>query len=249
MTPKSISAPPHRILLSPHRQIAYEPPRCRLRHERDRGMGVSQRIRVWFSCLRFAGRFASLSSPCRAGIVFGWRSSYQPPRLRQDLTTAQAACSCASRRHHARHYAQALIAIIVIIGTCARRRAGSAAWRRCGRSGFADANASLSPERERSGRHARRRGGFGSSERRRRGAPLSRRQSHRPRQPVVRALHEHGAAAFRLSRHRLGHGAFVRQLRPARLRPAGRRHRRDGRGAAAAMSASSPASMPRAIRS
>ena len=35
------------------------------------------------------------------------------------------------------------------------------------------------------------------------------------------------------------------QLRPARLRPAGRRHRRDGRGAAAAMSASSPASMLR----
>ena len=34
------------------------------------------------------------------------------------------------------------------------------------------------------------------------------------------------------------------QLRPARLRPAGRRHRRDGRGAAAAMSASSAASTP-----
>ena len=52
----------------------------------------------------------------------------------------------------------------------------------------------------------------------------------RPRQPVVRALHEHGVAAFRLSRHRLGHGELVRNLRPARLRPAGRRHRRDGRG-------------------
>jgi hypothetical protein len=32
---------------------------------------------------------------------------------------------------------------------------------------------------------------------RRRSTPLSRRQSDRPRQPVVRALHEHGAAAYR----------------------------------------------------
>ena len=43
----------------------------------------------------------------------------------------------------------------------------------------------------------------------RRGAPLHRRQSHRPRPPVVRALHEHGAAALRPARHRLGHGALV----------------------------------------
>src|SRR5215813_4428246 len=55
--------------------------------------------------------------------------------------------------------------------------------------------------------------------------PLSRRQSDRARQPVVRALHEHGAGAYRPSRHRLRHGQFVRTLRHARLRPAGRRHR------------------------
>ena len=55
--------------------------------------------------------------------------------------------------------------------------------------------------------------------RRRRGAPLHRRQPHRPRQPVVRAVHEHGPAALRASRHRLGPGAFVRKLRPARSGP------------------------------
>ncbi len=38
---------------------------------------------------------------------------------------------------------------------------------------------------------------------------------------------EHGPAAFRLSRHRLGHGELVREIRPARFRSAGRRHRRD----------------------
>ena len=64
--------------------------------------------------------------------------------------------------------------------------------------------------------------------RRRRGAALYRRQSHRPRQPVVREIHEHGAGAFRSSRHRLGYGALVRELWPARIRPADRRHRRDG---------------------
>ena len=47
-------------------------------------------------------------------------------------------------------------------------------------------------------------------ERGRRSAPLPRRQPDRPRQPVVRALHEHGAAARRSSRHRLGHGELVR---------------------------------------
>ena len=60
-----------------------------------------------------------------------------------------------------------------------------------------------------------------------RGAPLSRRQSDRPRQPVVRALHEHGAAEHRPSRHRLRHGELVRALRHARFRSAGRRHRGD----------------------
>jgi len=33
-----------------------------------------------------------------------------------------------------------------------------------------------------------------------------------PRQPVVRALHEHGASGVRLSRHRLGSGALVCQF-------------------------------------
>ena len=64
-------------------------------------------------------------------------------------------------------------------------------------------------------------------ERRRRSAQVSRRQPDGTRQPVVRALREHGSAAFRLSRHRLGHGEFVRQIRPARFRPAGRRDRGD----------------------
>ena len=41
-------------------------------------------------------------------------------------------------------------------------------------------------------------------------------------------VHEFGAAALRPSRHRLGYGKFVCQLRPPRLLPAGRRHRGDG---------------------
>ena len=36
-----------------------------------------------------------------------------------------------------------------------------------------------------------------------------------------------GSAAFRLSRHRLGHGEFVCEIRPARFRAAGRRDRGD----------------------
>ena len=64
-------------------------------------------------------------------------------------------------------------------------------------------------------------------ERRRRSASLHRRQSDRTSQAVVRAFHEHGAAALRPSDDRLGHGAFVRELRPARVRSAGRRDRGD----------------------
>ena len=110
------------------------------------------------------------------------------------------------------------------------RRAGIAAWRRCRRAAlpmptqrFVDHDSTLTPP---GGMAAP--ASFGSSNVGRRSAPAPRRQPDRPRQPVVRALHEHGAAAFRLSRHRLGHGEFVRAIRPARLRAAGRRHRRDG---------------------
>ncbi len=51
------------------------------------------------------------------------------------------------------------------------------------------------------------------------GAALHRRQSHRPQPAVVRALHEHGADALRSSRHGIGHGALVRELRPAHSGP------------------------------
>ena len=153
--------------------------------------------------------------------------------------------ACASRRASR----QTSLRIIVIIGTRARialraRRGANAGARLRRHPGQHDPSANA-----RRPAAWRKSAASASIERRRRGAPLSRRQSDRPRQPVVRALHEHGAAAHRPSRHRLGHGAFVRELRPARLRAAGRRHRGDGRGAAAAMSASSPASTRRAIRS
>ena len=76
--------------------------------------------------------------------------------------------------------------------------------------GLADANASV-PSGAVLRRHGGMPSGFGSSDLVCRSAPLSRRQSDRSRQPVVRALHEHGAAAHRPSRHRLGHGEFVRE--------------------------------------
>ena len=111
------------------------------------------------------------------------------------------------------------IVIIVIIGISRADRAGSGVLRKCRpgalpipmpacrlarASGVLRHQAALVLRRCRSG------------------ATLPRRQSHRASQPVVRTLHEHGFAAFRFSRHRLGHGCLLRPLRPARFRTSGR---------------------------
>ncbi len=121
-----------------------------------------------------------------------------------------------------------IIARVIIIDDSRALRVGHAGVAQMRAGGFANANASFpsAAASQRNGRIQRVR--FIGC--RRRSAPLHRRQSDRSRQPVVRAVHEHGAAALRSSRHRLRYGEFVRPLRPARLRPAGRRHRRDGTG-------------------
>ena len=141
------------------------------------------------------------------------------PRLQQGLTTAQAVCSCALRR-----FMPGGTSLIVTIGTWSRSRwdAGVAQMRA---GGLADANASLS-HRARFPRRARR--PVSVHRRRRRSAPLHWRQSHRPWQPVVRAVHEHGSAAFRLSGTGSDMASSIRELWPARIRSAGRRHRGDG---------------------
>ena len=132
-------------------------------------------------------------------------SPFQPPPLQQGPTTAQGG---PRTRMHAGHHAGGTTPIhqhrrmARLIALGCRRRADEFA-RPCRRQ--------CQPAVEhllRRRRHVRR---LRFVERGRRGAPLHRRQPDRPRQPVVRALHEHGAAALRLSRHRLGHGALVRQ--------------------------------------
>ena len=113
-------------------------------------------------------------------------------------------------------------------GASRARRAGSAAWRRCRRAASPTPRPASHPTPS---LPPRLRGWLRFIRCRRRSAPLCRRQPDRPRPAVVRAVHEHGSGAVRPPRHRLGHGAFVRRLRPARLRPAGRRHRRHEQGA------------------
>ena len=84
----------------------------------------------------------------------------------------------------------------------------------------------------------------------RRSAPLDRRQSHRPLQPVVRQFHELRARTHRASGLGVEHGTVVRVLRPAHFRAPGRRDcRHEQRARTAATSAWSAASTPTATRS
>jgi len=163
--------------------------------------------------MRLVGRF----------VLLRWhfvrrQSSHRPLRPQQGLTTAQGGTTL--MRVLA---AITDITLIVISGTWPAPRAGSAAWRKCRRG------ASPTPMPASVGRFAHvhiRRVQF--VERRRRGAPVPRRQSYQPRPPVVRPVHEYGSGAVRPPRHRLGPGALVRELRPACIRTTGRRHRGDG---------------------
>ena len=179
------------------------------------GLGVSKRIEYGsVVCV------SPVASSCCAGIVFGGNRRLGHPGFGK--------VSSRRRAYAHAHYAasrRAALSLIVIIGTSravalgCRCRANAGAWscrRQCQpRAGTIPAGMS----------HVRR---LRFIRCRRRSAPLYRRQSHRPRQPVVRAFHEHGAGAVRSSRHRLGHGEFVCKLWPARIRSADRRHRRDG---------------------
>ena len=165
--------------------------------------------------------FAFRRSRCCAGVVFGGIRRFGHSGFGKVPPRREASRACASRRHHARrHYAHRHYRHMA-----RAHRAGSAAWRKCRRADLRTANASLPSSAFSGGMTVRR---FRLIEHRRRSAPLHRRQSDRPWQPVVRPFHEHGVAAFRLSRHRLGPGAVVRKLWPARIRTAGRRHRGDG---------------------
>ena len=175
----------------------------------------------------------------RAGGEWGCRwdrgsrglSMVQLSAFRRSLRVALALCSMASRRrsviaglgkvssqrtaasptritsaHHARRH----LRLSSLPASSRGVSRWEPAWRRCRPRGFAEPM----PASRRTSAPAP--GGIGRVGQlrfvrpRRRSAPLSRRQSDRPRQPVVRALHEHGAAAHRPSRHRLGHGEFVR---------------------------------------
>ncbi len=160
---------------------------------------------VWFSwLLRFAGRFILLRWLC-----VRWLCSPSRLRLQQGLTTAQGVTLVGITPA----VMPGTITIVAIIDTSPAHRAGSAVWRRC-RRGILPTPRPVSnrtpplrpwPRRVVSAHRislSPRRGVISG------GNPTGRGQ------PVVRAVHEHGAAAHRPSRHRLRHGEFVRQLRP-----------------------------------
>ena len=205
MTPKPIlhcriaSCSRHTATCIPHADVGL-PCVSSLNALRPRGMGVSQRIEYGsVSCVSPVA-----SCCCRAGVVFGGNRRFShsgfgkisPRRRAARSRTARSRASLQPPCQAASHSSPL---------SARRTRVALGAWRR------ANASARLCRHQcqhclgccsAQPGHSAVR-----LIRCRRRGAPLHRRQSHRPRQPVVRAIHEHGSAAVRSSRHRLGHGA------------------------------------------
>ncbi len=185
-----------------------------------RGSGVSKRIKYGsVVCVSPVASYRFSSRRC-TGVVFGGDRRVGQPGFGKDSLWRGATRSCALRRptRQAALRFSSLSALRARIALGARHRANADTrlWRN-----------QCQPRLK----HGVRRHGLQRLrivERCRRGAPLHRRQSHQPRNPVVRTVHEHGFAAHRLSRHGLGRRAFVRKLWPACIRAAGRRHRRHG---------------------
>ena len=156
---------------------------------------------------------------CSAAIV----ASATPASARSHHGAGRHAHARHVSRHAGRHYAYRQHSAIIGTSRASRWDAGVAQMQA---RGFAGTNASLASSSSPGGMATS--GGFGSSnvvaEARRYigGNPTSRGSLWCAR------FMNMVLAAFRLSRHRLGHGAFVRKLRPARIRTAGRRHRGDG---------------------
>ena len=201
--PEIVSTSPHRIMLSP-RPDFLRARECR-RHAPAGNWGCQQRMKY--------GR--TLCVPpvaCRAGLLLGGDRRVRFPRFSQVSSRHRTIRACAPRRSSGEGAFPAssfpLRRSPFALG--ARRRRDALA-RPCRHAGEPDVWYRL--ERRSDVFRPRFVGPCFRS------APLSRRQSHQPAQPVVRALHEHGAGAHRSSRHRFGHGEFVCALWPAHLRP------------------------------
>ena len=128
--PETVSAPPHRVLLSPYRDSHYDA-RMSAPHG-PMGSGGVKRIEYEYGSvvLRFAGRFVLSRWRCvrrqwsRRVSGFGKVSPRRSGRHR---------IMRASRRRIVRRRAS-LSCIVAITGTSRAHRAGSAAWRRCRRA-------------------------------------------------------------------------------------------------------------------
>ncbi len=170
----------------------------------QRGLSMVQ-LRAFLRLLRVSSLRAVTLALCSVAIV----ASASPASARSHHGAGRYAHARHYSRHASRHIGRHFASRHY------RHIARTSRWERgiaqMQARGFADTHASLSSGAV-SGCDVGRLRFF---ECRCRGAPLSRRQSHRSGKPVVRAVHEHGFAAFRLSRHRLGHGEFICPLRPA----------------------------------
>ena len=166
--PRNRPAAPHRdlaVAISPAIQAAG----CRSARTR-RGAGC-QEDRVWFSCMRFAGRFASRG----AGVVFGGNRRVSHPRFGKVSSQYRASSSRDTMfRHHFRHHARREHRYRHYRPS----RAPSPLGRRHGAN--ADARLRQCQCQHPAGRSSRQHGQVGQVRlirRRRRGAPLYRRQS------------------------------------------------------------------------
>src|SRR5258706_11600524 len=118
----------------------------------------------------------------RAGVVFGGCRRISHSSFSKVSPRRRAACPCASCRPSCQTAlrSSSLPPYRARVALEARRSANTGARLQAGRC---------------SGRHGRL-GRVRLVECRRRSSPLYRRQSHPPRKPVVRTLHEHGFATF-----------------------------------------------------
>ena len=209
---------------SRHTAKRKRPPRSFV-DERTMGNWGATEDQVCFSCLRFAGRSVSSRWHC-----VRLPSSYPSLQLRHGLTMAQGGTPAPITPAIMR----GIITHIAIIGTRDVVALGARGRADAGRRLYRHQRKLLTEPRRRSERNPTRRPearwrrrSFGSSS----NVSLKR--------AVISAATRRDAAAcgargsriwscsIRLSRHRLGHGEFVREIRPARFRAAGRRDRGD----------------------
>ena len=185
--PETDSALPHRVLLSPYPNL-HTNARMPARTSRWE-TGVSQRNE--YGSVVCVSSVASLrfSSRCCVSLVFGGDHRISRPGFCKISSRYGTVCSRAlpwalrrsSHRQALRISSLSAHRTRIALGA---RSSGNKAAGLCRRRCQPVAQRGLWR--------------YGNVQRRRRGAPLPWRQSHRPRQPLVRTLHEPGFAAYRL---------------------------------------------------